>query len=283
MMRQAPVAGRAGAAGARAGTGARARAGAMRGAGGGLGRPSGAPPPAPAAGLEGRGGEDGGKDAGPRPLAPMDSDELGAYVREELAKLEGGGGGAGALARAGGDFADVRKKLLKRTAASSAVLVGYLLLVVGPGASASAALGVAGAFAYLRGLFDEVGGELAEPVVALPMDRLRAKRARNFQMSTSEAIEDPLQRKLAEVRGVYTQALKPRFLAPVGVAAVVTVVNSVSWAIAGFVEPEPLNFGFAVAGFLAFKPAMLLAVWDDCLQFLIPEYDQDEILAKYRS
>jgi len=212
----------------------------------------------------------------------MDADELGDYVREELAKLDRGGGG-GALRRAGGDFADVRGKLLKRTSTASAVLVGYLFLVVGPAAAVSAGVGVAGAFAYLRGLFGEVGGELAPPAVALPMDRLRAKRPPNFQMSTSEAVDDPLLRKLAEVRGVYAQALKPRLLAPVGVAAAVAAVNAVSWALAGLVEPEPLNFGFAFAGFLAYKPALLLALWDDCLQFLVPEYDKEEVLAKYRS
>jgi hypothetical protein len=172
---------------------------------------------------------------------------------------------------------------MKRTTMASAVLVGYLFLVVGPGAAASAGVGVAGAFAYLRGLLGEVGGELAPPAVALPMERLRAKRARSFQMSTSEAVNDPLRRKLAEARGVYAQALKPRLLAPVGVAAAVAAVNAASWALAGLVEPEPLNFGFAVAGFLAFKPALLLAVWDDCLQFLVPEYDREEVLAKYRS
>lgn len=102
-------------------------------------------------------------------------------------------------------------------------------------------------------------------------------------MSTSEAVNDPLRRKLAEARGVYAQALKPRLLAPVGVVAAVAAVNAASWALAGLVEPEPLNFGFAVAGFLAFKPALLLAVWDDCLQFLVPEYDREEVLAKYRS
>ena len=53
--------------------------------------------------------------------------------------------------------------------------------------------------------------------------------------------------------------------------------------VAGLVEPEPLNFGFAFAGFLAYKPALLLALWDDCLQFLVPEYDKEEVLAKYRS
>ena len=84
-------------------------------------------------------------------------------------------------------------------------------------------------------------------------------------------------RRAVQLRGTFQQALKPRFGIPAAVAAVVCAGNALF-------EPDPLNFGIAMGGFFAFKPALLLQVWDDCKFFFAPDFkkEREKLLAKYQ-
>ena len=147
-------------------------------------------------------------------------------------------------------------------------------------AATSAALGSACGFVYLRQLMDAVDAVTGSsvPLYARPLERINSKRGPNFSVCTSDAIESPLARRLAQVWGVYVNALgHRRMLLPVALAAAVGAGN--------LLDPGSLDFGYAFLGFfVALKTPLLFQVWDDYRQgVLLPsaEYDPQEELKKF--
>ncbi|BDA44045.1 hypothetical protein COCOBI_05-2290 [Coccomyxa sp. Obi] len=151
------------------------------------------------------------------------------------------------------EYAELKDLLLKRTQRAGAFLAGYLFLTVSGTAALSTLVGTAGSYAYMRWLIHDMDG-LSEDMV-VPFRNARAQPAGPVQT-------------LALGFAAYRQALKPRLLVAVVLAAAVAAFNTLSETPMGRVEQASL-----LAGFLSYKAALFLNLWDS----VKPKVDVDAI------
>ncbi|KAK9916142.1 hypothetical protein WJX75_009264 [Coccomyxa subellipsoidea] len=149
------------------------------------------------------------------------------------------------------EYAELKDLLLKRTQRAGAFLAGYLFLTVSGPAALSTLVGTAGSYAYLRWLIHDMDG-LSEDMV-VPFRDARAQPGGPVQTA-------------ALGFAAYRQALRPRLLVAVVLAAAVAAFNTVSETPLGRVEQACL-----LAGFLSYKAALLLNVWDSLRPRVDPE------------
>jgi hypothetical protein len=153
---------------------------------------------------------------------------------------------ASAAARGAGmaEYAALKETLLRRTWRFGALFAGYLLLGVSAESAAAELVGAAASYGYLRLLIADV--DAFGPETAVPL-------------KAAELVEMPLPRAGAKLLAAWAQAARPRLLVPVGLLAAAAAWN------AAFPDARLglLEEGCLLGGFLAYKSALILKVYDD--------------------
>ncbi|WZN65135.1 hypothetical protein HKI87_11g66920 [Chloropicon roscoffensis] len=202
-------------------------------------------------------------------------------------------GDAGAAAEAGGDasssekfeqgmaeYAELKSQLTAHTCVAGAAVSAYFFLVWSTEAALGAALGAAGSYFYLKLLLEEVDGLPLDyvPYVTLPMERIRKKLPPEKTFSLSEREPNEYLKAKMVVQGPTKQALKSRMLIPVGLAAAASAVNALASAP---LDDEVLPRAAVLLGFLSFKAALVVQLWNQLKVMLVPKFDVDAFLKKY--
>ena len=202
-------------------------------------------------------------------------------------------GDAGAAAEVGGDasssekfdqgmaeYAELKSQLTAHTCVAGAVVSAYFFLVWSTEAALGAALGAAGSYFYLKLLLEEVDGLPLDyvPYVTLPMERIRKKLPPEKTFSLSEREPNEYLKAKMVVQGPTKQALKSRMLIPVGLAAAASAVNALASAP---LDDEVLPRAAVLLGFLSFKAALVVQLWNQLKVMLVPKFDVDAFLKKY--
>lgn len=145
-----------------------------------------------------------------------------------------------------GEYAELKALLLKRTWRFGTLFAVYLVLGVSGTSAAAELVGAAASYGYVLWLIRDV--DAITPDTAVPM-------------KAAEAVEPAAARGVAKLFAAYQQALNPRLLVPVGLLGLAAAWNSVApgpeWQL-GVVDQ-----GCMLGGFLSYKAALLLKLYDD--------------------
>lgn len=137
----------------------------------------------------------------------------------------------------------LQTSVLNRTRNAGFFLVVYLWLQASTQAAVCGAAGACGSWLYLQQIVMEINNVSADSEV--PMKNAKMIRMQPF-------------RALAMVAAGYRQAMRPRLLIPITLFASFTVYRQLYEQRLGLIEA-----GALLAGFLSFKAALLLVLWDD--------------------
>lgn len=150
------------------------------------------------------------------------------------------------------EYAELKELLLARTWKFGALFSVYLLIVVSGEAAVAELFGNALGYLYLRLLMKEI--DEIDPDTEVPM-------------LAAEEIEPQFARQLAKLGAAYRQAIRSRLLIPIGLAA-----GSAAW---NHVYPESqigiVEEGCLLGGFLGYKIALFLKVYDDLKPKILTE------------
>jgi hypothetical protein len=142
------------------------------------------------------------------------------------------------------EYEDLKALLLRRTWRFGTLFSLYLLLSVSAKAAIAELLGVGGSYAYLLWLMHDIDAYGPDSKVG---------------MQRANAVEPALARFIARLVAAYVQALSPRLLIPASLVGIIWIWDTSL--------PEfQLNLaeqGCMIGGFLSYKVALVLKVYDD--------------------
>lgn len=159
-------------------------------------------------------------------------------------------------------YAQLKATLLKRTQRFSLALAAYLLLVSSGEVAACGLVGSGVSYAYLLWLMRDV--DSVQPGMWLAM-------------AEADKVPEGPMRNIARAGASYSHSLQPRLLCLIGLVAAMALYN----ANAESLGSRPLTLieqGAAVGGFLSYKVALILQVYEE----LKPKYDPEELLKSKR-
>ena len=152
-------------------------------------------------------------------------------------------------------YADLKVRIASRARKAGAGLAAYLFFTVSGEAAAAALLGTAAGAGYLALLFRDTDALTPDSPVPL---------------MAAQAEASPLLRKVKVLGAAYWHALaNPRLGVVVALGAAVGAGGAVAGRPAG--EPPLLEAGCLLLGFLSYKVALLLELWDDLKPKVDPE------------
>ncbi|KXZ47348.1 hypothetical protein GPECTOR_36g71 [Gonium pectorale] len=173
------------------------------------------------------------------------------------------------------EYQGLKDQLMDNTRKSGAVVAAYLLLTVDGQAIENAfqthypliqaalctLLGTAASYAYLSWLYRDVDSYTADTVVPMmEAEKVEPGWCVGRREETCGRIENTLLRRLAKLGCAYRQALQPRLLVPVALAAGCAAYNRLVGPEASL---DTLHQGCLLGGFLAYKLALVVKVADD--------------------
>ena len=152
-------------------------------------------------------------------------------------------------------YAALKDRLARRSRKAGAGLAAYLFLTVSGEAAAAALVGTAASALYLTLLFRDAD--------ALNLDS-------RVPLMAAQAETDPWLRKIKVVGAAYWHALaNPRLAVVVGLAGAVAAGGALTGRAPG--DPPLLEAGCLLLGFLSYKIALVLELWDDLKPKIDPE------------
>lgn len=142
------------------------------------------------------------------------------------------------------EYEELKSVLLRRTWRFGTLFAGYLLLTVSAEAAFLELIGAATSYGYFLLLISDTEKLQGDTIVPL---------------QKAEEIEPAGLRNIAKLAAAYQQALTPRLLIPVGLVAACAAWNS------AFPDMyiDVVNQGCLIGGFLSYKIALVLKVYDD--------------------
>jgi hypothetical protein len=150
-------------------------------------------------------------------------------------------------------YAALKSRLSRRARKAGAGLAAYLLLTVSGTAAAAALAGTAAGAAYLALLYRDADALTAETAVPL---------------MAAQAEPTPWLRAVKVLGAAYWHALAhPRL----GIVVALGAAVSAGTAATGRSEPPLVEAGCLLLGFLSYKVALLLELWDDLKPKIDPE------------
>lgn len=142
------------------------------------------------------------------------------------------------------EYGELKTLLLRRTWRFGTLFSLYLLLSISGKAAIAELLGMCGSYAYLLLLMHDV--DAYGPDSKVPMQ-------------SANNVEPALARFIAKVGAAYAQALTPRLLVPTSLVGIIWIWN----AILPEFQLNLVEQGCMIGGFLSYKVALILKVYDD--------------------
>ncbi|QDZ23774.1 hypothetical protein HOP50_11g63140 [Chloropicon primus] len=174
------------------------------------------------------------------------------------------------------EYAELKDQVMTQATIAGVGVSVYFFLVWSTEAAVGSALGAVGSFFYLKSLLREIDELPLDyvPYVSLPMERIRKKLPPEKTFSLSEREPNEYLRAKMQLSGPLKQGLKQRMLIPAGLGAAAGAVNHLA-------GQEVLPPAAMVLGFLSFKVALVIQIWNQLKVMLVPKFDVDEFLRKY--